>query len=106
MVQLEVSVASRVVELMLLFSKKASFHIQEYKNVGGVFERLSKALEESQDPVDVSVADVKLMVGTINVCSQRTPVEVQNYRVIADLLDTLTEVLNTVGGDEETKTEL
>jgi len=106
MVRIDNSVATRVVDLMLLFSKKAAFQLPEYESVGGVFTRLSKAIEDKNDPVNVDVVDVKLMIGTINVCSQRTPVEVQNYRVIADLLDTLTATLKEEEEEEETKTEL
>lgn len=102
MVQLELDVAKRVAEVMVLFSKKAAFLIQEFEQVGGAFVRLAKALDGAEGPIDVSLADVGVMLGSIKVGSQRTPVEVENYRVIADLLDALKEVAQQ-DDDEEKK---
>jgi len=102
MVQLESSVASRIVELMVMFNKKGGFQLLEFTDAGGVFMRLSKVIEAGK-PTEVSLDDIKFSIGTINVCSQRVPVEAANFRVIADLLDKLTEVIKSSDDEEETK---
>ncbi len=106
MVQLEAATITRVLELLVLFSKKAAFQLQEFERVGGLFQRFSKAAEAQEKFEDFPLDDVKIVISTINVCTQRAPVEVQNYRAIADLLDKLTKVVNECEDCEEMKTEL
>ncbi len=107
MVAVKIGDVKVAVELLTLFAKRASFQLPEYEQVGGLFGRLAKFLEgaESADAeVDASLTDLKYVVSVINVCSQRTPVEVQNFRLVADLVDKFTQL--TQDDDSEQKTEL
>ncbi len=92
MVQLERDMVKQIVVLLVLFSQKAAFDIQEFKPIGGLFERFKKA-SEAEKQTDFSIEDINTVISTINVCCQRKPVEVQNYRGIADMLDMLTKIV-------------
>lgn len=92
-------------DLLVLFSSKAAFKLPEYEKVGNLFTRLEGAVADKQD-VDVEVADVKFVVAIIDICSQRTPVGSENFRVVADLRDRLVELAKQCEDEEETKTEL
>jgi hypothetical protein len=111
-VSLPTSAITRTTELMVLFSKKAAFNIEEYADAGAVFKRLREVAESKEDSVDVEVFDIKYVVSAITVCSQRTPVEAQNYKPIADLLDILVATIKASESEvvevkeEETQTEL
>lgn len=106
MITLPVSVIARVKDLFTLYSTKSAFKLEEYADVGGVYMRLVEALK-SEGSAEVSETDCKYVLSAINVCSQRIPVEVQNYRAISELLETLANALKAdVVDDEETKTEL
>lgn len=102
---LPTSVITRARELFTLYSKKGAFQIEEYADAGAVYKRLTDA-GQGEDQVDVTEVDVKYIVSAINVCSTRVPTEVQNYKPISDLLDTLSSALKALGDEEETKTEL
>ncbi len=102
------NLALRCCELMKLFSVKASYQIEEYVDCGTVYKRLREAAESKETSVEVSEIDLKYVLSAISICSQRTPVEAQNYKAIADLIELLTTTLK--GADveevEETKTDL
>ncbi len=102
-ISLPSSTLTRTRDVFLLYSKKSAFNIEEYADTGAVYGRLVVALEGAQKSgsADVSETDVKFVITAINICSQRVPTEVQNYRPIAELLDTLAATVKT----EEKKAE-
>lgn len=106
-VSLPITVIARARELFVLYSKKSAFQIDEYSDVGAVFKRLTEAAT-SEETADVTEVDVKYIISAINVCSQRTPIEIQNYKPIADLLEILSNAIKSDldVNDEETKTDL
>lgn len=85
-------------ELFVLYSKKNAFTLEEYADVGAVYGRLTEFAGKEGD-VDVSDVDVKYLINVISVCSARVPTEVQNYKTIADLLETLAGALKTPTDD-------
>ncbi|TMW56831.1 hypothetical protein Poli38472_006841 [Pythium oligandrum] len=108
MITLPAAVVSRARDLFVLYSTKSAFKLEEYADVGAVYKRLSEAAQ-GEEPTEVSETDVKYIISAINVCAQRTPVEVQNYKPIVDLLETLAKSLQPAEEEEEeeeTKTEL
>lgn len=86
------STATSARDLLVLYSKKAAFTIDEYADCGLVYKRLNTTLEKDtkSKEVQLEVVDAKFVVSAINVCSLRVPTEVANYKVITDLLETLT----------------
>jgi hypothetical protein len=106
-------------DILVLYSKKTAFTIEEYADCGLVYKRISNVLEKQNNQDDVKtndekdaksknatngkssksktvkldIADVKFVVSAINVCSLRVPTEVVNYKAIADLLETLSEAV-------------
>lgn len=87
-VSLPQAVLARACELFALYAKKGAFQIEEYSDAGAVYKRFAEAAKEN---TEVSETDVKYVISAINVCSQRTPVEAQNYKPIADLLAALSQ---------------
>jgi hypothetical protein len=87
-VSLSTAVLTRASELFVFFSKKAAFNIDEYADAGAVYARVLEAAKTGQ-PAEVTVTDATYLVSAITVCSQRTPVEVANYKPIAELLESL-----------------
>ena len=86
--------ATRARDLFTLYSKKAAFVLEEYSDVGNVFKNLTDAVgEDAGETVELSKTDVTYVLNAINVCSQRTAVDVQNYKPIAALHEALTEAL-------------
>ncbi len=104
MITLPASVITRARDLFVLYSTKSAFKLEEYADVGAVYKRLLEAAQ-GEEPAEVSDVDVKYIISAINVCAQRTPVEVQNYKPIAELLEALAKALQPAE-EEETKTEL
>lgn len=106
MITLPVSIITRIRDLFTLYATKSAFKLEEYSDVGGVYTRLVEALK-NEDSAELSDIDCKYVLSAINVCSQRIPVEVQNYRVISELLEIVSKALKEASGDEdESKTEL
>lgn len=108
-VSLSGEILTRTRDLLTLYSKKSAFNLEEYVDVGSVFKRVSEAHETAQKEGSAEVAelDVKYVVSAINVCSQRVPTEVQNYKPIADLVEVLARALQqpVVEEEEESKSE-
>ena len=106
-ITLTTEILSRTRDLFTLYSKKSAFNLEEYADVGAVFKRVVAALEASQESgsADVDEVDAKYVLSAINVCSQRVPTEVQNYKAIADLTEVLATALQASSADEETKEE-
>jgi hypothetical protein len=107
-VSLKNSDAAQIRELFVLYSKKSAFNIDEYVDVGGVYKRVVDAIGESKSPDDVvslEKKDAAFIYTTMNVCSQRAPVEIQNYKAIASLFELLASLLKdmSVEDTEETK---
>ena len=96
-------ILTRTRDLLTLYSKKSAFNLEEYVDVGAVFKRVCEAQEAAQKDgsADVAELDVKYVVSAINVCSQRVPTEVQNYKPIADLVEVLARSLQPASSDEE-----
>lgn len=103
-ISLPQTVLTRACELFVLYSKKGAFQIEEYVDAGSVYKRFLEAAKESGE---VSEIDIKYVISAINVCSQRTPVEAQNYKPIADLLEALAQSIRPaeepVADEEEEK---
>lgn len=95
-------------DLFVLYSKKGAFTIEEYADCGAVFKRLTAAVEEAQESENKNGAltdtDAKYVITAINVCSQRVPTEVANYKAIAELLEVFSDALKA-NAEEETKIE-
>lgn len=104
-ITLTTEILSRTRDLFTLYSKKSAFNLEEYADVGAVFKRIVEALESSQESgsAEVDEVDAKYVLSAINVCSQRVPTEVQNYKAIADLLEVLAKALQTPSDEEESK---
>lgn len=106
MITLPANVVTRARDLFVLYSTKSAFKLEEYADVGAVYKRLLEAVQ-GEEPAEISDVDVKYIISAINVCAQRTPVEVQNYKPIAELLEYLAKALQpAVEEEDETKTEL
>lgn len=101
-VSLPQAVLTRACELFALYAKKGAFQIEEYSDAGAVYKRF---VEAAKDSTEVSDVDVKYVISAINVCSQRTPVEAQNYKPIADLLEALAQSIQPPQEEEEEKSE-
>lgn len=104
-VSIPFSIATRVRDLFTLYASKSAFKLEEYTDVGGVYKRFVELLQDEKENVDVLETDCKYVLSAINVCSQRIPVEVQNYRAISELLEVLAKALKPEEEDES-KTEL
>ena len=102
-VSLTTEILTRARDLFTLYSKKSAFNLEEYADVGAVFKRVVAALEASQSSgsADVEEIDVKYIISAVNVCSQRVPTEVQNYKPIADLVEVLVGTLKVPEDEEE-----
>lgn len=100
-----VVVAAR--DLFVLYSKKAAFTIEEYADCGLIFKHLQTAIEVAQKSeskmADLTEQDIKYVIGAVNVCSQRVPTEVANYKAIAELLEAFSGALKSE--EEESKSE-
>lgn len=101
-VALPQNVVARACELFVLYAKKGAFQIEEYSDAGAVYKRLTEA---AKDGSEVSEVDVKYVISVINVCSQRTPVEAQNFKPIADLLEALAKSVRPPVVEEEADVE-
>lgn len=105
-VSIKTSEAAQIRELFVLYSKKSAFNIDEYVDVGTLYKKLNDLVSESKSSdelVNLEKSDATFIFNTMTVCSQRAPVEVQNYKVIGNLFDLLSELLKEVKLDEETK---
>ena len=101
---LPTAVITRACEVFVLYAKKGAFQVEEFADAGAVYGRLTEAAKSS---AEVSEVDIKYVISVINVCSQRTPVESQNFKPIADLLTALTTAITAVPevDEEEEKPE-
>jgi len=89
-------------DVMVLYSKKNAFTIEEYFDTGSVWKRLASIVEKTNKTdefADVDEQDVKFVVNAIDVCSQRATVERQNYKPIYTLYDSLVEILSKSKSD-------
>lgn len=101
-VTLTTATITRARDLFLLYSKKAAFAIEEYSDVHSVFKRLTEALESAKGgSAEVTENDVKYIISAINVCANRTPIEVQNYAPIAELENSLKKAIEESADAEE-----
>jgi hypothetical protein len=92
-------------DLFVLYSTKNAFKLEEYADVGRVYKTLVDALANATTDGELSVNDVRYVLNAINTCSSRPiGVEVQNYKPIAALFESLSELLKkATEEDEETK---
>lgn len=105
-VSLPSAVVARACEVFVLYAKKGAFQVEEFSDAGAVYGRLTEA---AKDGSEVSEVDVKYVISVINVCSQRTPVEAQNFKPISDLLSALAAAITpppTDASEEEEKEEV
>ena len=106
-VVVQVADLTRVRDLFVLYGKKGAFNLEEFSDVGAVYKNVAAALESADEAkeVDLTKKDVTYVLSAINVCSQRAPVEVQNYKPIASLFDTLSEALKAAGHEDDVDEE-
>jgi hypothetical protein len=96
---IQVADINRSQQLFTLYAKKGAFELSEYSDVGNVYNKLTKALEDANGAKEATVnsKEVAYVLSAINVCSQRTPVEIANYKTIATLFETFGEALKGAG---------
>jgi flagellar basal body-associated protein FliL len=96
---------TRARDLLTLYKKKDAFNFEELSDVSDVYKHIATALEEAGDKPEASVSkkDVAYLLSAMNVCSQRAPMELQNYKPIASLFETFSEALKAADSEEETK---
>ena len=105
MITLPVPVVARARDLFVLYSNKSAFNLEEYADVGSIYKQILQALQTEEKTCELEDTHVKYIISAINVCASRTPVEIQNYKPIAELLEILSQALKP-SSEEETKTEL
>lgn len=94
-VELTTQDVTQLVELFILFSKKNAFSIDEYGDVFTMYSKLKEFIMKVQSNQDTSSKcsleqkELAYLIKVMEVCSQRTPVEVQNYKAISNLFDRL-----------------
>ncbi len=105
-VSVNVSDVSKARDLLVLYGKKGAFELSEYVDVGKVYKTIIETLDSSVDKkrVEMKTSDVNYIINAINVCSQRVPVEVQNYKTIGNLFESFaTDLKKALVDDEEKK---
>lgn len=86
---------AQLVELFILYSKKNAFSLDEYGDVFTMYTKLKEFVVKAQSTSDTTSKltleqkELAYLVKVMDVCSQRTPVEVQNYKTISSLFDKL-----------------
>ena len=89
-------------DVLILYSKKGAFNIEEYTDVGNVYKSVSTKLEEAKEAesTEVPKPDMLYIVNAMTVCAQRTPIELQNYKPLAALFETLSSILKQAEEEE------
>lgn len=101
----------RAHDLFVLLREKTAFELVEFEDAGRVFKSIMAALEKAGDSPEgeLDSKDVNYVLNAINVCSVRVGVGMQNYKLIADLFETLSAALKgdaeESSEEEETKSE-
>lgn len=99
MVELTHQDSTQLLELFVLYAKKNAFSIDEYGDVFTMYNKIKEFLVKCQSAQDVTLKldlenkELAYLVKVMEVCSQRTPVEVQNYKGISVLFDKLKNLL-------------
>lgn len=99
MVELNHQDSTQLLELFVLYAKKNAFSIDEYGDVFTMYNKLKEFLVKCQSTQDTTstlsleLKELAYLVKVMDVCSQRTPVEVQNYKSISVLFDKLNALL-------------
>lgn len=116
MVDLTHQDSSQILELFVLYAKKNAFSIDEYGDVFTMYNKIKEFLVKCQSTQDTTsklsleLKELAYLVKVMEVCSQRTPVEVQNYKTISVLFDKLNSLLpkeeKELSDIEEVKEEL
>lgn len=87
--------STQLLELFVLYSKKNAFSIDEYGDVFTMYNKVREFLMKLQSAPDatakltVEQKELAYLVKVMDICSQRTPVEVQNYKAISSLYERL-----------------
>jgi hypothetical protein len=86
---------TRIRDLITLYIKKGAFEADELIDVGTVHKSVSQVLKELGEETsgELTKKDVTYILNAMTVCAQRTPVELQNYKPIYTLFETLSELL-------------
>lgn len=101
---------AQLLELFVLYSKKNAFTIEEYGDVYTVYSKLKEFLVKNQATdktakLELEQKELGYLVKVMDICSQRAPVEVQNYKTISNLYEKLSGMV--IKEDEPTSiTEL
>lgn len=94
---------TRIRDLIALYVKKGAFEAEELVDVGTVHKNVAQVIKDLSDATsgDLSKKDVMFILNAMSVCAQRSPIELQNYKPIYTLFETLGELLKA--SDEESK---
>lgn len=94
----------RARDVLVLYSKKAAFNIEEYTDVGTIYKSIVSKIDGAKetDTLEVAKQDMLYVVQSMNVCAQRAPIELVNYKPIAALFETLSAILKQ-SEEEESK---
>lgn len=99
---------SQMQEVLTLFNTKGAFTLDEYVGVGTTFKVFADLLKDV-DVNDKSVSfqlekkDVSLVFNALNVCTRRTPIEIQNYKALGMMFDRVSELVKQFDVDMEEK---
>lgn len=105
-VSIPVNELKRVHELYVLLHDKKAFELNEYEDAGRVYKALAAALESASKDGESGVGelspeDLNYVLNAMNVCSLRVGLGLQNYKLIAELFETLQKALKAHLADEE-----
>lgn len=86
---------TRIRDLISLYLKKGAFEPDETVDVGTIYKNLVASIKNlgSSTTASLSVKDATYMLSAMNVCAQRSPIELQNYKPIFSLFETLSALL-------------
>lgn len=100
----------RVHDLYVLLHDKKAFELNEYEDAGRVYKAVAGALDHANksgaEGAELSPDDLNYVLNTMNVCSLRVGLGLQNYKLIADLFESLQKALKShLESEEESKSD-
>ena len=86
---------TRIRDLISLYLKKGAFEADETIDVGTIYKAVTGTIKDlgAETTASLSVKDATYMLSAMNVCAQRIPIELQNYKPIFSLFETLSALL-------------
>jgi len=97
-VMIEKKDATQVMELLVVYSKKNAFVIDEYADVSAVYNKVKTYLVKAQAGDEVGElsllpGEVNYLVRAIDVCATRVPMEMHNYKPVGELFERLSKLV-------------